>query len=126
MEESIKVNMRLPCYFPPVLLLYAGVSFLIEQTKVPNPPIRLLRMENANEVPRGLVLFRSDLSAKQRGRRILFLAILAITTLALVWPVYPQVATIRPFILGLPFSFAWVVGWLVVMFVALIWLYRSE
>ena len=83
-------------------------------------------MKDSNEVPRGLVFFRSDLSAGERRRRVILLAILAITTLALVWPVYPQVASIRPFVLGLPFSFAWVVGWLVVMFVALIWFYRSE
>jgi hypothetical protein len=83
-------------------------------------------MQPADDVPRGLVFFRSDLTSRQRTRRAIFLAILAVSTLALVWPVYPQVATIRPFVLGLPFSFAWVILWLAVMFAALIWLYRGE
>jgi polyferredoxin len=55
-----------------------------------------------------------------------FLAVTIISGLALIWPVYPLAADIRPFILGLPLSFAWVVGWLVVMFVALVLLYRSD
>jgi hypothetical protein len=46
--------------------------------------------------------------------------------LALVWPVYPSVASIRPYVLGLPFSLAWVVGWLGVVFVALVLLYRAD
>jgi len=49
-----------------------------------------------------------------------------ISGLALIWPVYPLAGSIRPYVLGLPLSFAWVVGWLVVMFVALVLFYRTD
>ena len=40
--------------------------------------------------------------------------------LALVWPVYALFSGIRPRILGLPLSLAWVVGWVVAGFLALL------
>jgi hypothetical protein len=46
--------------------------------------------------------------------------------LAIVWPVYPLAGSIQPYVLGLPFSFAWVVGWLIVVFVALVLLYCTD
>jgi hypothetical protein len=46
--------------------------------------------------------------------------------LALIWPVYPIFSGVEPYILGLPQSLAWVVGWLGVVFVAVLWLYRAE
>lgn len=49
-----------------------------------------------------------------------------IAGIALVWPVYPLARSIRPYVLGLPFSFAWVVGWLVLVFVALVLFYRTD
>ena len=49
-----------------------------------------------------------------------------ISGLALIWPIYPFAGSIRPYLLGLPYSFAWVVGWLIVMFVALVLLYRTD
>jgi hypothetical protein len=33
---------------------------------------------------------------------------------------------VRPLILGLPFSFAWVIGWIIVLFCGLLWLYLGE
>lgn len=50
----------------------------------------------------------------------------AVAGLALVWPVYPLVPAIEPYVLGLPFSFAWVVGWLGVVFGALLLLYWED
>ena len=55
-----------------------------------------------------------------------FLVVSVFSGLALIWPVYPLAVDLKPFVLGLPFSFAWVVGWLVVMFVALVLLYRTD
>lgn len=81
--------------------------------------------DSSDDVPSGLVFpgLRND-----TGRSSLraFLVVTVISGLALIWPVYPLAADIRPYILGLPLSFAWVVGWLVVMFVALILLYRAD
>jgi thiol:disulfide interchange protein len=80
----------------------------------------------SDDLPRGLV-FSSLRDRPTRRRRILaFVAVVVVAGLALVWPVYPSVASIRPYVLGLPFSMAWVVGWLAVVFVALVLLYRAD
>lgn len=81
--------------------------------------------DSSDDVPRGLVLpgLQDD---SQRSALLSFLAVTVISGLALIWPVYPFAGSIRPYLLGLPFSFAWVVGWLVVMFVALVLLYRTD
>jgi hypothetical protein len=82
--------------------------------------------DSPDDLPRGLV-FPSLQNAPARRRRILaFVAVVALAGVALVWPVYPSVASIRPYVLGLPFSLAWVVGWLAVVFGALVLLYRAE
>lgn len=77
-------------------------------------------------LPRGLVFFSSRLPAAYRRRRLLVAGILGVATIALIWPVYPFFGGIRPFVLGLPFSFAWVILWLLIVFFAFAWLYRSE
>ena len=53
--------------------------------------------------------------------RHLLLGVYALVCLAcLIWPVYAQVGTrIWPFVLGLPFSFAWVIGWAVLTFLVM-------
>ena len=81
--------------------------------------------DSADDCPHGLVFpgLRDD---SRRGPLLAFLAVTVVSGLALVWPVYPFASSIRPYVLGLPFSFAWVVGWLVVMFVALVLLYRID
>lgn len=56
----------------------------------------------------------------------MFMAIVLLATLALIAPVYPLASGIRPLILGLPLSFAWVIIWLTIVFVALVWMYRSD
>jgi uncharacterized membrane protein YccC len=76
--------------------------------------------------PLGLRLFNGDESARYRRRRRLFVALWIAVTLGLTVPVVPPVWSPRPFVLGLPTSFAWVIACLAVTFVALVWLYRSE
>ena len=83
-------------------------------------------MPNASDnCPRGLVLpgLQED---DRRAPLLAFLGVTVVSGLALIWPVYPLAGHIRPYVLGLPFSFAWVVGWLVIMFVSLVLLYRTE
>lgn len=65
-------------------------------------------------------------STPNRGPLLAFLSVILVAGLALVWPVYPLAAGIRPYVLGFPFSFAWVVGWLVIVFVALVLFYRTD
>ena len=83
-------------------------------------------MSDDSDIPRGLVFFTDRASKQTRRRRSLFMAIVLIATLALIAPVYPLVSSIRPLILGLPLSFAWVVLWLTIVFAALVWIYRSD
>ncbi len=77
-------------------------------------------------VPSGLALFRPGTDPARRRRRLVFLGVYLATAAMLVWPVFPMFSGIRPLVLGLPFSLAWVVSALGVMFAALLWLYRSE
>ena len=79
-----------------------------------------------DDIPEGLVFSSLRKSPARRRRTLAFIAVVMIAGLALVWPVYPSVASIRPYVLGLPFSLAWVVGWLGVVFVALVLLYRAD
>lgn len=83
-------------------------------------------MPDADDVPKGLTLFPSGTSPARRRRRLIFSAIILVATLALIWPVYPLFSDVRPLILGLPLSLAWVILWLGIVFGALVWLYRTE
>lgn len=63
--------------------------------------------------------------ARKRRRRVA-VGIFALAFVAILWPVYPYFAGVRPFILGLPLSLAWLLLWLAVVFATLAWLYRSD
>jgi hypothetical protein len=46
---------------------------------------------------------------------------LLVCVASLGWPIYPLLgARIEPFILGVPFSLAWMIGWVVLSFLALL------
>ncbi len=77
-------------------------------------------------LPKGLVLFRPGTDPVRRRRRLGFLAVYVIAAALLVWPIYPLFSGIRPLILGLPLSLAWVILALSVMFGALLWLYQTD
>lgn len=76
----------------------------------------------SDDLPRGLV-FRSHRTS--RHRRWVSI-VLIVATVALIWPVYSQFSSVEPYILGLPLSLAWVVGWLAIVFVTVALLYRAE
>lgn len=58
---------------------------------------------------------------RRRWLDALFAVHCAATLIALVWPVYAWAgARIEPRILGLPFSMAWVVLWILLTFAALV------
>ena len=79
-----------------------------------------------DEVPRGLVFFAGRTSPKRRRRRLLFSGVLLAASLALLWPVYPWLGPRVPALFGLPSSLTWLVFWLVLVFGALVWLYRLD
>jgi membrane protein implicated in regulation of membrane protease activity len=68
----------------------------------------------------------SDLTPRERRIYLGAAAVLAVVFCALVWPVYPLFAGIRPLVLGVPLSLAWVVAWLLVSFVTLLALFLWE
>ncbi len=81
---------------------------------------------DAEEPGPGLRLFPPGASPDHRRRRLVFLTVYALVAAALLWPIYPRFAAVKPLILGLPLSLAWVILDLAVIFVALLWLYRTE
>ena len=79
-----------------------------------------------DRLPRGLVFFPPGTSRRHRRRRRAFVAVYVVAVSLVLWPVYPLFAGIRPLILGLPLSMAWVVGALLLVLAALVWLERGE
>jgi hypothetical protein len=54
-------------------------------------------------------------------RDVMLAGYFAICAVALVWPVYDRVGnSLEPYVLGLPMSFAWNVGWVVLTFGVLV------
>ena len=82
--------------------------------------------ETRRKLPAGLTLFRPGTDPAKTRRRRVFLGVYLLAALLLVWPIYPLFSGVRPQVLGLPLSFAWVVMVLGLMFGALLWLYRHE
>ena len=78
------------------------------------------------ELPAGLTLFRPGTDPAKKKRRGVFLGFYLLAAVLLIWPIYPLFSGVRPLIMGLPLSFAWVVMVLGIMFGALLWLYRAE
>ena len=68
----------------------------------------------------------SDLTPGERRVYLGAAAVLLVVFLALVWPIYPLFAGIRPLVLGVPLSLAWVVAWLLVSFLTLLGLFLWE
>lgn len=77
-------------------------------------------------LPRGIVFFRSDATPAHRRRRTTFLVLFVLIGSLVLWPVFPFFARVFPLVLGLPFSFAWVVMALAAMFFVLLWLFLTE
>lgn len=61
-----------------------------------------------------------------RLNRILFTVVMIAATFFLIWPGYTFFSSATPFILGLPLSFAWVVLWVIIGFIAMLALHISD
>ena len=83
-------------------------------------------MPEPTQPPRGLVFFKAQDSLSHRRRRWTFLALGILVTAMLVWPLGLLGARVFPLVLGLPFSIAWIVLALLIMFASLIWLFLNE
>lgn len=71
-------------------------------------------------------LFPSGLSRSERQVYGAVTVYFLLAFLALNWPIYPLFAGIRPIVLGLPLSLAFVVGILLLSFCVLLGLYLWE
>lgn len=80
--------------------------------------------DSPDDIPNGLAPDLRDEAGHSSLQAFVFVT--AISGLALIWPIYPLAADIRPYVFGLPLSFAWIVGWLIIMFVALVLFYRVD
>ena len=76
--------------------------------------------------PRRLVLFAPGTSARYRRIRLGVALVLFLLGLCVIAPVYPVFSTTEPYVLGFPMSFAWVIGALVLSFLAVLFLFFSE
>lgn len=61
-----------------------------------------------------------------RRSRLYFTLAIGFIALMLVWPGFTIFSAARPFILGFPLSFAWVIGGVLATFLSLLLLYRSD
>ena len=63
----------------------------------------------------------SAVPSQWRTRELLFGLYVVATLAAQIWPVYAWLGnSIEPFVLGVPFSLVWVVGWILLTFVVLV------
>ncbi len=60
------------------------------------------------------------------NRKRIFVCLLLFIQLGLIWPVYAIFSDIKPMILGLPLSFAWVIFLLLSSFFLLLWYHLTE
>ena len=61
------------------------------------------------------------MAGRNRLRHLLFGLYVVVCLGALVWPGYAIFGnSIEPYVLGLPFSLAWVVGWVLLTFLVLL------
>ena len=80
----------------------------------------------SGEPPLGLRLFPPTMERRRRRLRLVYGVLVMAVAAGLVWPVYPWMAGIRPLILGLPLSLAWVVGAVLVVFGATAIFFRLD
>ena len=75
---------------------------------------------------RRIVFFPEGTPPALRRRRLIFLAIWIGVAAMITWPGFVPFAAASPLVLGLPSSLAWIVLAVLVIFFALLWLYRGE
>ncbi|MEM8993162.1 MAG: hypothetical protein AAGF23_00090 [Acidobacteriota bacterium] len=82
--------------------------------------------ENQRRVTSGLRFFAAQTPVTRRRRRFLFVLAWCGISAMLMWPIYPLMSGATPLVLGLPRSLAWILGAMVLMFAALLWLFLGD
>ncbi len=62
----------------------------------------------------------------RRRFQTIFIVVMAIAFLPTIFPVFAVANRVEPFVLGLPFSFFWVVAWILVVFSLLVVMYLMD
>lgn len=65
-------------------------------------------------------------SKKMRPARIVFVIVIVIAALSVMWPGYTLFSSATPLIFGFPLSFAWMILWVMISFIAMLGLYFSD
>ena len=61
------------------------------------------------------------MTVRRRFRNLLFGGYVVVCLLAVTWPGYAWLGnSVEPYVLGLPFSLAWIVGWVLLTFFVLL------
>lgn len=81
---------------------------------------------NGGEEPQGWRFFPSSMPARERRIYGAVAAVFGLAFVASMWPIYPLFSRIRPLVLGIPLSLAYLVALLLVCFFSLLALYRWE
>jgi len=61
-----------------------------------------------------------------RRSRLIFIAAMLVTSVAVIWPGHAIFSSATPLILGFPLSFAWIILWVLIGFAAMLGLYLSD
>jgi len=75
---------------------------------------------------KNIVLFRKDIPPKKRRVYSIFSVFFIICVLAVIFPFYAVANRVTPYIMGMPFSMAWIVIWIILLFIGLVLLYAWE
>lgn len=74
----------------------------------------------------GLDLFAEETPQNARYRFLLHFGVYAVLLLLVVWPIFPMVNQIEPYVLGLPFNMFWNMLVLVLVLINSVLLYRFD
>lgn len=61
-----------------------------------------------------------------RRSRLICITVIILTTLAVIWPGHALFSSATPLLFGFPLSFAWIILWVIVGFIAMLSLYLSD
>jgi len=75
---------------------------------------------------KNIVLFQKKTPPKKRSIYSLFTIFFIVCILAVVFPFYAVGNRVTPYIMGMPFSMAWIVIWIILLFIGLVLLYAWE
>lgn len=62
-------------------------------------------------------------NGRLRKSRLMIFIFSILAFLSIMWPGYAHFADYEPFILGIPLSFAWIILWVILSFVAMMSMY---